>query len=56
MAVSPVPLNKNEEKEKERITLEYLEEADGIRDQEVISKAISGILLVLLKWTKSSRK
>jgi hypothetical protein len=38
------------------VTLEYLEEADIIRSREIYSKAISGLLLLLLKWSKSSRK
>lgn len=46
----------NTSKDNHTITLEYLEEVDVIRDREIISKAVSGILLVLLKWTKSSRK
>lgn len=40
----------------EDITLSYLEDMDAVRNREVYSKAISGILLLLLKWTKSSRK
>ncbi|KAK4510798.1 uncharacterized protein ATC70_005232 [Mucor velutinosus] len=36
------------------VTLEYLEEVDTKRNREVISKAISGLLLLLLKWSKSS--
>lgn len=40
----------------EPITLEYLEHADTLRNKEILSKAISGLLLVLLKWAKSSRK
>ncbi|GAA5798117.1 hypothetical protein HPULCUR_003517 [Helicostylum pulchrum] len=50
--------NQDDVKEKintpENITLEHLEEVDFIRNREVYSKAISGILLLLLKWTKSS--
>ncbi|KAI7873710.1 uncharacterized protein EV154DRAFT_527802 [Mucor mucedo] len=38
----------------QNITLEYLEQVDVARNREVYSKAISGILLILLKWTKSS--
>lgn len=38
------------------VTLEYLEEVDAKRNREVLSKAISGLLLLLLKWSKSSRK
>ncbi|KAI9337855.1 hypothetical protein BD770DRAFT_448483 [Pilaira anomala] len=38
----------------EDITLSYLEDMDAVRNREVYSKAISGILLLLLKWTKSS--
>lgn len=37
------------------VTLEHLEEADIKRDREIYSKAISGLLLLLLKWSKSSR-
>lgn len=37
------------------ITLEYLEQVDVTRNREIYSKAISGILMILLKWTKSSR-
>jgi hypothetical protein len=49
--------NKEESSNKNQaMTLESLEEADVIRDREITSKAVSGILLVLLKWTKSSRK
>ncbi|GAN01211.1 n1221-domain-containing protein [Mucor ambiguus] len=36
------------------VTLEYLEEVDTKRSREVMSKAISGLLLLLLKWSKSS--
>ncbi|KAI8640694.1 hypothetical protein BD408DRAFT_483929 [Parasitella parasitica] len=36
------------------VTLEDLEEADIKRNREIYSKAISGILLLLLKWSKSS--
>ncbi|KAL9549273.1 hypothetical protein PS6_006171 [Mucor atramentarius] len=36
------------------VTLEYLEEVDAKRNREVFSKAISGLLLLLLKWSKSS--
>jgi hypothetical protein len=43
-------------KSADRITLDQLEEVDIIRNREVYSKAISGILMILLKWTKSSRK
>ncbi|KAI8047477.1 hypothetical protein BDF21DRAFT_434173 [Thamnidium elegans] len=50
--------NQGDVKEKlntpENITLEYLEEVDLVRNREVYSKAISGILLLLLKWTKAS--
>lgn len=37
------------------ITLEYLEQVDVTRNREIYSKAISGILMILLKWSKSSR-
>ncbi|CEP13935.1 hypothetical protein [Parasitella parasitica] len=36
------------------VTLEDLEEADIKRNREIYSKAISGLLLLLLKWSKSS--
>lgn len=52
-AVSTTVDNNDLEK---NITLEYLEQVDLARNREVYSKAISGILLILLKWTKSSRK
>ena len=32
-----------------------LEELNGIRSREITSKAVSGILLILLKWFKISR-
>jgi hypothetical protein len=32
------------------------ESVDVIRNREIYSKAISGIFLLLLKWTKASRK
>ena len=32
-----------------------VEELSGIRSREITSKAVSGILLVLLKWFKLSR-
>ena len=33
-----------------------LEELDGIRTREIASKAVSGVLLTLLKWFKLSRR
>jgi hypothetical protein len=47
---------KGKGEEEDNITLEYIEQVDAVRDCEVYSKAISGILMILLKWTKSSRK
>ena len=32
------------------------EELDAIRGQEIMAKAVSGILILLLKWFKLSRK
>ncbi|KAI9473695.1 MAG: hypothetical protein EXX96DRAFT_621330 [Benjaminiella poitrasii] len=43
-----------EEKPTRAITIDYLEKADIIRNREIYLKAVSGLLLVLLKWTKSS--
>jgi hypothetical protein len=37
------------------ITLEYIEQVDTVRNKEVYAKSISGILMILLKWAKSSR-
>lgn len=37
------------------ITLEYIEQIDSVRDREIYAKSISGILIILLKWAKSSR-
>lgn len=34
---------------------EALEEVDAVRNREILSKAISAIVLLLLKWTKVSR-
>ena len=33
-----------------------LEELNGVRTREIASKAVSGILLLLLKWFKYSRR
>lgn len=48
--------DKATEGSEDAVTLEYLEEVDTKRNREVISKAISGLLLLLLKWSKSSRR
>lgn len=34
----------------------YIEELDGVRLREITGKAVSGALLLLLKWFKVSRK
>ena len=33
-----------------------VEELNAVRSREIISKAVSGVLLILLKWYKVSRK
>lgn len=33
-----------------------VEELNAVRSREIISKAVSGVLLILLKWYKISRK
>ena len=33
-----------------------IEELNAVRSREIISKAVSGVLLILLKWYKLSRK
>ncbi|KAL9545466.1 hypothetical protein MBANPS3_007141 [Mucor bainieri] len=46
--------DKQTDSAEDAVTLEYLEEVDTKRNREVVSKAISGLLLLLLKWSKSS--
>ena len=33
-----------------------IEELNAVRSREIISKAVSGVLLILLKWYKTSRQ
>ena len=33
-----------------------VEELNGVRSREITSKAVSGVILILLKWFKLSRK
>ncbi len=45
-----------EEGEEEKVVVMSLDEVNAVRMREITAKGVSGILLLLLKWFKISRK